>query len=108
VIQVSKIKVTIAIPSTELPLDILPPEGAPGSAKAVVTLQVQCNDIQMQASLKAKSYRDVITKAQAAPHGAWAVLQGNLGPDGQILEAGLSVQPIVPKEPKNLALFRLL
>ena len=98
-IEVQKIKVTIAIDGGALPRDILPAEGAPGSAKAMVTLQVKSGSYDLQASLKAKSYRDVLAKVDASPHGAFAVLQGNLGENGEIQGAGFTVQPIVPKEP---------
>jgi len=63
----------------------LPPEGAPGSAKATV---------------KAKSYRDVLSKVDASPHGAFAILQGKLVSGGVLIDAGLTVQLVVPKESK--------
>jgi hypothetical protein len=47
--------------------------------------------------MKAKAYRDTLNKIQASPHGAWAVLQGQLGPAGTLEGAGFTVQPIVPK-----------
>ena len=98
VIEVQKIKVTVSIEAHKLPEDILPEPGAPGSAKAQVTLTVRCGEHLLTANVKAKSYRDVLTKAKESPHGAWAVLQGNLGAGGVLEGAGFTVQPIVPKE----------
>lgn len=82
----------------KLPRDILPPEGAPGSAKAILTLQLKAGGIELTATVKAKGYRDVLNKVDASPHGAFAVLQGKLGPGGVVLDAGFTVQAIVPKE----------
>ena len=102
-VQVSSIKVSVPINGTLLPRDILPAEGAPGSAKALVTLKVKSGDIELSASLKAKSYREVLSKVDASSTGAIAVLQGKLGPDGTILEAGFTVAPIIPKAEKLVA-----
>lgn len=98
-IEVQKIKLSIAIDGGALPRDILPPEGAPGSAKALVTLEIQSGSYALKATMKAKSYRDVLAKVDAAPHGAFAVLQGQLAEGGEIQAAGFTVQPIVLKEP---------
>ena len=98
VIEVNKIKVTVSIETHRLPEDILPEPGAPGSAKAQVTLTVRCGEHQLTANVKAKSYRDVLTKAKESPYGAWAVLQGNLGSGGVLEGAGITVQPIVLKD----------
>ena len=99
-IEVNNIKVSVAIDGSKLPRDILPPEGAPGSAKATVSLQIKAGDIELTASLKAKSYRDALNKVDASPHGAFAVLQGKLCSGGVLTDAGFAVQPIVPKEAK--------
>jgi hypothetical protein len=99
-IEVNNIKVSVAIDGSKLPRDILPPEGAPGSSKAMVSLQVRAGEIELTASLKAKSYRDVLSKVDASPHGAFAVLQGKLCSGGVVADAGFAVQPMVPKEPK--------
>ena len=102
-IEVQKIKVSVAIEGSTLPRDILPPEGAPGSSKAMVSLQLKAGEIELTASLKAKSYRDVLNKVDASPHGAFAVLQGQLGPGGEVTGVGFTVQPIVPKESQPAA-----
>ncbi len=99
-IEVNHIKVSVPIEGGKLPKDILPPEGSPGSAKAMVSLQVSAGGIELTASIRAKSYREVLNKVEASPHGAFAVLQGKLGAGGVLEEAGFTVQPIVPKEPK--------
>lgn len=99
VIEVASIKVSVPIEGSKLPRDILPPEGSPGSAKALVNLQVKAGGLVLTAALKAKSYRDVLSKVDASPHGAFAVLQGKLkDADGVLIDAGFTVQPIVPKE----------
>jgi hypothetical protein len=99
VVEVSSIKISVPIEGSLLPRDILPPEGSPGSAKAMVSLQVKAGDIALTASLKARSYREVLNKVDASPHGAFAVLQGKLTTGGVLIDAGFAVQPIVPKEP---------
>lgn len=99
-IEVPSIKVSVPIEGSKLPREILPPEGAPGSAKAMVSLQIKAGGIELTASLKAKSYRDALSKVDASPHGAFAVLQGKLINGGVLIEAGFAVQPIVPKEPQ--------
>lgn len=98
-IEVKYLKVSVPIEGSKLPRDILPPEGSPGSAKATVSLQFKAGDIEFTASLKVKGYRDALNKIDAAPYGAFAVLQGKLGPtSGVLTEAGLIVQANVPKE----------
>lgn len=99
-IEVNSIKVSMPIEGHKLPRDILPPEGAPGSAKALISLRLKAGEMELTASVKAKGYRDVLNKVDASPHGAFAVLQGKLTPGGVIIDAGFTVQPIVPKEPQ--------
>jgi hypothetical protein len=99
-IEVQKIKVSVAMEGSTLPRGILPPEGAPGSSKAMVDLQLKAGDILLTASIKAKSYREVLNKVDASPHGAFAVLQGQLGPGGELSSVGFTVQPIAPKDPQ--------
>ena len=96
-IEVPSFKVSVPIQGHLLPRDILPPLGQPGSSKASVTLVLGCEGLKFRAQIKAKSYRDVLAKVDASPHGAYAVLQGKLK-HGEIVEAGFTVQPIVPKE----------
>jgi len=96
-IEVPSFKISVPIPSSLLPRDILPPVGQPGSSKATVTLKLKSDGLELKAEVKAKSYRDVLAKVDASPHGAYVVLLGKLkGRD--IVEAGFTVQPIVPKE----------
>lgn len=97
-IEVPSIKISVPIHGTLLPRDILPPEGSPGSAKASVTLQIKAGELELSAIIRAKSYRDVLNKIDSSAHGAFAVLQGKLAGAREILEAGFTVQPIVPKE----------
>jgi hypothetical protein len=99
-VDVPSIKVTVPIEGSKLPREILPPEGTPGSAKALVSFRVKAGEIELSASLKAKSYRDVLNKVDAAPHGAFAILQGKLGAGFVLQEAGFTVQAIIPKEVK--------
>lgn len=98
-ITVQAIKLSVPIAGDALPRDVLPAEGAPGSAKATVELRIKsepfpgCEGGELVAVLKAKSYRDTLRKVDAAEHGAWAVLQGKLGADGVVQQAGFLVQP---------------
>lgn len=96
-IEVPSFKVSVPIPSGLLPRNILPPAGQPGSSKATITLKLKSEGLELKAEVKAKSYRDALAKVDSSPHGAYVVLQGKLkGRD--IVEAGFTVQPIVPKE----------
>jgi hypothetical protein len=100
VIVVNSIKLTVPIAGDVLPRDVLPAEGAPGSAKATVELRIKGNPFpggdggELVAVLKAKTYREVLKKVDASPHGAWAVLQGKLGVGGVVHQAGFVVQPM--------------
>ena len=102
-IEVNAIKLSVPVAGEDLPRDVLPPEGAPGSAKATVELRFKsrsfpdCEGGELVAVLKVRSYREVLRKVDAAPHGAWAVLQGKLGAGGVVQQAGFIVQPIAPK-----------
>ena len=98
-IEVPSIKVSVPIPGSLLPRDILPPAGLPGSSKATVTLKFKSDGLEFKTEVKAKSYRDVLAKVDSSPHGAYVVLQGKLKGRSEIVEAGFCVQPIVPKEP---------
>lgn len=98
VIEVPSIKVNVPIPSALLPRNILPPVGQPGSSKATVVLKLSSGGLELRAEVKAKSYRDVLAKVDSSPHGAYVVLQGKLKGQTDIIEAGFSVQPIVPKD----------
>ena len=96
-IEVPSFKISVPIPGSLLPRDILPPVGQPGSSKATVTLKLKSDGLELKAEVKAKSYRDALAKVDSSPHGAYVVLQGKLkGRD--IVEAGFTIQPIVPKE----------
>ena len=97
-IEVPSFKVSVPIPTGLLPRDILPPVGQPGSSKATVALKFISGGLELRAEVKAKSYRDVLVKVDSSPHGAYVVLQGKLKGQSEIIEAGFSVQPIVPKE----------
>jgi len=99
VIEVPSFKVNVPIPTALLPRDILPPVGQPGSSKATVVLKFASGGLELRAEVKAKSYRDVLAKVDSSTHGAYVVLQGKLKGKTDIIEAGFSVQPIVPKEP---------
>lgn len=103
VIEVPSFKVNVPIPTALLPRDILPPVGQPGSSKATVVLKFASGGLELRAEVKAKSYRDVLAKVDSSPHGAYVVLQGKLKGRSEILEAGFSVQPIIPKEPAGPA-----
>jgi len=60
--------------------------------------RIPCQILTGFCIIRAKSYRDVLNKIDSSTHGAFAVLQGKLAGAREILEAGFTVQPIVPKE----------
>ena len=99
-IDINSAKISLTIDGHELPRNILPPEGAPGTKKATVMLQFNAGEIKITAIVKAKSYREALKKIDAAPHGAIVVLQGKLYPGGSLVDGGFAVQPIKLKEPK--------
>lgn len=98
-VEVQSIKVSVPIRGDLLPRDTLPPEGAPGSAKATVEIVVRSAPFpeaaggEVRAVIKAKSYREVLKKVDSFPQGAWAVLSGKLAVGGLIVQAGFTVQP---------------
>lgn len=104
-ILVPSIKVSIPIAGADLPRDVFPPLGTPGSATATVELRVKGapsssgEAVQLVAVVKARSYRDVLKKVDACPQGAWAVLQGKLEAGGVLAQAGFVVQPAKVEEP---------
>ena len=90
IIDVKSIKVTIPIQATEIPMELVPPDGKPAG---VVNITFQCGDIAMAASFNGKSFKKQMKKVEP---GAFAVIQGKLGPGNQLLECGLVIQPPKP------------
>ena len=82
-----------------MPLELLAERGVTVTNGAGISAITIAEYVIMGMLTIAKGYRDVLNKVDASPHGAFAVLQGKLGPGGVILEAGFTVQAIVPKEP---------
>jgi hypothetical protein len=91
-------KITVSIAGERLPRDILPPEGAPGSAKMMVDLVVETRGASVSAQVSGRLYRQTLKRVDACEHGAMVHLNGMLDKENRIVDAGLMVFPLPPKE----------
>lgn len=87
------IKVSVPIADSDFPVAVVPPKGAPGSAKARVLLRIRTSDgLELIADPAAKGLQRALDAARATPGGYW-VAQGRLGVGGSLLEVGVIYQP---------------
>ncbi len=100
-ISIKSLKVTLPLKPEQIPRDVLPSEGAAGSAKARViwTLELEGNPpLVVQVSFSVKSYRKVLkTIDENEGEDMVILMQGRLLGDNTIDGAGLSVQVKQPK-----------
>jgi hypothetical protein len=88
-LNAKSLKVTLVLDPSEVARLPAPPDGVPRT-----TLRIDVAGRVVSADLNSKSVRKVlaIIRENSAENVA-CILQGKLGPDNQILEAGLSAQP---------------
>jgi hypothetical protein len=90
------IKLTIPIALADFPVTVIPPPGTPGAKALIVEIEVRTPEgVPLKAILKGQGLQKLakaIAEAGEAPPG-FVVLQGKLGPDGVVAEAGVIYQP---------------
>ncbi len=65
-------KISMPVADADFPVSAIPPKGAPGSAKARVSLRLRTPDgIELVAEAAAKGLQRALGAAQAAPGGFW-------------------------------------
>jgi hypothetical protein len=95
-IAVKAVKITIPIPSTDFPWNVVPPPGTPGAKNMTVDLSVEYADGRIDVGLRAPSLQKILAAHEAAP-GGFLVLQGKLSFGGsRLAEAGVVYQPPRP------------
>ena len=87
-VEVKAFKISLTIKVGDLPFE---PEPEPNKSSPGVDLTLQCKGTALKVSLNGKSYRKAIKNDPTAN----ALIQGKL--EGmKIIEAGISVKPVVP------------
>ncbi len=90
-VEVKAFKISLTIKVGDLPFE---PEPEPNKSSPGVDLTLQCKGTALKVSLNGKSYRKAIKNDPTAN----ALIQGKL--EGmKIIEAGISVKPVVPPAP---------
>src|SRR3954463_8880162 len=89
--QLAELEVRDGVPRVELRIEVAP-DGTIGQGRTVTT------DIAAKSARKA-----LATIREHGPDGVMAILQGKLGGGDVLLEAGLVVQPKVPKPAQQAA-----
>lgn len=97
-IPTKAVKVTIPIELAAFPLDQAPPPGTPGAKSRVFEYRIQYAGGTLGLTLKGAQLQKLAAAVQAAPQpGGFVVIQGKLGPDATLIEAGAIFQPGQPK-----------
>lgn len=97
-IPLKVLKVVAVIDGGDLPRDIIPPLGTPGSAKASVTfsLAVPAGEggapLELQVTTKVQAYRKALDAIDKAEHGAVIAIKGAIRQAGILSDAGFDVQ----------------
>lgn len=82
-------KVTVPLKSDEVDFaSALVPEPKP---QPDVTLRIDAGGVPLRVTFKGKSFRKSV---KAITPGMFVVIQGKLGSDGEVLEAGIILQPL--------------
>ncbi len=92
-IAASLAKVSVPLKADEVdfsPVLVLVPEPRP---QPDVTLRIDAGGVPLKVTFKGKNFRKSV---KAITPGCFVVIQGRLGPGGEILEAGIVLQPPKP------------
>ena len=80
-------KITIPLRADQVDFSaVLAPEPGP---QPDVTLQIDASGVPLKVTFRGKNFRKSL---KALVPGAFVVIQGKLGPNGEILEAGIALQ----------------
>ena len=81
-------KITIPLKSDEVDFaSVLVPEP---KSQPDVTLRIDAGGVPLKVTFKGKNFRKSM---KALTPGVFVVIQGKLGPGGEVLEAGIALQP---------------
>ena len=81
-------KITVPLKADEVDFaSVLVPEPKP---QPDVTLRIDAGGVRLKVTFKGKNFRKSV---KAITPGCFVVIQGKLGPGGNILEAGIVLQP---------------
>ncbi len=98
-ISVPSVKVTLPLRPDQLPRDVLPREGAP-AVSIELTIEVEAGDgnrpLAVRATFSSRNYRRAVKAIDELVGNATALIQGRLTGNGELLDAGISVQPKAP------------
>jgi len=84
-------RVSVSLKGDELDFGpLLAPDGKP---QPDVTLKIEAKGVTLSASFRGKNFRKVV---KAIPPGSYVIVQGKLGVNNTVLEAGIAIQ--FPKE----------
>ena len=84
-------RVSVSLKGDELDFSpLLAPDGKP---QPDVTLRIEAKGVTLNASFRGKNFRKVV---KGIPPGSYVIVQGKLGPNNTVLEAGIAIQ--LPKE----------
>jgi len=98
IVSCKSAKITIPIPDGTFPREVVPPKGSPGSASSKVTIVLRLQDVgDINCLLSGKTLQRAFEAAAASPGGHW-VVQGRLGPNATLIDAGVVYQAPAAKE----------
>lgn len=92
-VQVKSVKVTVPVEAAAFPLDRVPPPGTPGAKNMEFAYRVEHAGGALSVTFKGAQLQKLAAAVAAAPQGGFVVLQGKLGPDNTLVEAGAVFQP---------------
>jgi hypothetical protein len=91
-LTIRTVKLTVVLPTDQL-TSLTVPDAAPPQE-----LSLRCDGRRFTVKVKAKSLRQAVSLiAEHGPDKVVVLIQGKLGPDNTILDAGLTAQLKIPK-----------
>lgn len=95
-IPVPSVKVTLPLRPEQFPRDVLPPEGA-ASVPIEVVIEVAADagkrPLSIRATFSSRNYRRAVKAIDDHGGSATVLIQGRLTGNGELLDAGIAVQP---------------
>ena len=96
-IPTKAVKLTIPVELASFPIDQAPSPGTPGAKAMTFEFRIQFTGGTLGLTLKGAQMQKLAAAVQAAPGGGFVVIQGKLGPNATLIEAGAIFQPAVQK-----------
>ncbi len=95
-------KVTLPLRPEQLSRDLLPPEGGP-NVEIELTIDVDAGagkpPLSIRALVNSRNYRRAVKAIDEHGGNATVLIQGRLTGNGELLDAGIAVQPKAPAPP---------